>query len=284
MRRQLSAQVWPGSRRRIEVRLAFCGFFLATLFDAGSAGAVRPFVTDDARIVNKGQLETESFTGMTFSKGGRPGYHLGALQGFSPTDWMEIIAGGAGLEYHESRLSVDDLVLQPKFLLHRSFGAIPSLSAAGGWLFPVSGNRQQWNSYAMAHASWFLFTPDESEDPYDNGLAIHVNLGVKSQYDAGQGRYSGKPYWAIGFEAITWTRELRVLGELFNGDPFVFEEKFPAFQTGLRWYKTPDLQFDLVWKAARDVSDEISAEAGTHARQWNHTIQIGVRFLLELFR
>lgn len=96
MRRQLSARVWPGSCRRIAVRLAFCGLFPATLFDAGRAGAVRPFVTDDARIVNKGQLETESFAGMTFSSGGRPGYHLGALQGFSPTDWMEIIAGGAG--------------------------------------------------------------------------------------------------------------------------------------------------------------------------------------------
>lgn len=177
MRRQLSVQVWPGSCRRIEVRLAFCGLFPATLFDAGRAGAVRPFVTDDARIVNKGQLETESFAGMTFSSGGRPGYHLGALQGFSPTDWMEIIAGGAGLEYHESRLSVDDLVLQPKFLLHRPFGIIPSLSVAGGWLFPISGDRQRWNSCAMAHASWFLFTPEASEDPYDNGLAVHVNAG-----------------------------------------------------------------------------------------------------------
>ena len=24
-------------------------------------------------------------------------------------------------------------------------------------------------------------------------------------------------------------------GEIFNGDPFSYEEKFPAFQTGLRW-------------------------------------------------
>jgi len=30
-----------------------------------------------------------------------------------------------------------------------------------------------------------LFTPDSDNDPYDNNLAIHLNLGAKSWYDAG---------------------------------------------------------------------------------------------------
>ncbi len=87
----------------------------------------------------------------------------------------------------------------------------------------------------MAHASWFLFTPEDSTDPYANNLAIHLNLGMKSRYDAGPATYQSKLYWAAGFEVVTSiSRDVRFLGEIFNGDPFSYEEKFPAFQTGFR--------------------------------------------------
>jgi hypothetical protein len=152
------------------------------------AWAVRPFVTDDARIVYQGQLETESWAEIRLRQGLSPGYHFASLQGYSPTDRLEIIAGGIGLDYDERRLTLDDLILQPKYVILRSLDSyIPSISAAAAILGPVSGNRQQWNNYAMFHASWFLFTPPGSTDPYDNGLAIHANLGTKGQYDAGLG-------------------------------------------------------------------------------------------------
>lgn len=51
------------------------------------------------------------------------------------------------------------------------------------------------------------------------------------------------------------TAELRYLGEIFAGDPFTFEEKAPVFQTGFRWYKSPNLQWDLVWRATRGAQD-----------------------------
>ena len=238
---------------------------------AEPAFAVRPFVTDDARVVFKGQLEVENFAQLNMTKGEKPSYQIRSLQGTSVTDRLEIIAGGFGPLYENKQVKPVDLVFQPKYVFYRSLGAIPSLSAAVGQLFPLSGNRQQWNSYAMVHASWFLFTPPESTDPYDNGLAIHLNLGTKSQYDAGlAGRYTTKPYWAAGFEAITFSRDFRVIGEVFAGDPFTFEEDFPVFQTGFRWYKTANFQFDLVWRGVRD-NDERASD----------TIQIGLRFLFD---
>jgi hypothetical protein len=134
----------------------------------------------------------------------------------------------------------------------------------------------------MAHVSWFLFTPQGSPDPYDNGLAIHLNLGTKSLYDAGPGgRYTSKLYWAAGFEAITFTRQVRFLGEIFNGDPFTYSEEFPAYQTGFRWYKTPDVQVDLVWRGVRDGSRATGIE---FAPGWNYTIQVGLRVLFDVFR
>ncbi|MGH8104574.1 MAG: hypothetical protein ACREJQ_08650 [bacterium] len=198
---------------------------------------------------------------------------------------MEIIAGGFGFTYQADQTRPLDMLIQPKYVVYRSFGAIPSISVAAASLFPLSGNRQQWNSYAMAHASWFLFTPDGSTDPYDNDLAIHINLGTKSQYDAGPATYRSKLYWAAAFEVITFTREIRFLGEIFSGDPFSYEEKFPAFQTGFRWYKTPEVQMDFVFRGVRDGSERTTSSSGAEVGPgWNYTIQVGLRVLFDVFR
>jgi hypothetical protein len=257
---------------------------VAIMLMAENAAAVRPFITDDARIVYKGQLETESYAGLVLDHRDKPAFEIRSLQGMSVTDRLEIIAGGFGLNYQDRQARPLDMVFQPKYVINRSFGAIPSVSAAAAILFPLSGNRQQWNSYSMVHVSWFLFTPQTVTDPYDNGLAIHVNLGAKSQYDAGLGgRYTSKVYWAAGFEVITLTRNVRYLGEIFNGDPFTFEEEFPAFQTGFRWYKTPSVQMDFVLRGVRNGAEE--ARPGEDVqRHWSYTVQVGLRVLFDVFR
>ena len=258
----------------------------AAYFCPKDAHAVRPFVTDDARIVYKGQLEIESYSGMTMVKGNKPAIEARSLQGISITDRFEIIAGGFGFTYQNNQARPLDLLIQPKYVLYRSFGAIPSLSVAAASLFPLSGNRQQWDGYAMAHVSWFLFTSKDSPDPYDNDLAIHLNLGTKSRYDAGPATYRSKLYWAAGFEVITpVTREVRFLGEIFSGDPFSFEEKFPAFQTGFRWYKSPTVQMDVVFRGLRNGSLETQASTGAEfSPGWNYTIQAGLRMVFDVFR
>jgi hypothetical protein len=263
--------------------IAGCLAGLVALGQANEASAVRPFVTDDARVVYPGQLEVENFGGITMGRGRTPGFEVRSLQGTSVTDRLELIGGGFGFQYENSKMTPQDLVFQPKYVLYRSFGLVPSVSAAAAVLAPLSGNRQLWNSYNMVHVSWFLFTPQDSTDPYDNGLAIHVNLGTKGQYNAGLGgRWTNKLYWATGFEAITFSRELRVLGEIFNGDPFSFEEEFPAYQVGLRWYKTPNLQWDFVIRGVQDGGIGSGMGAGIETGSgWNYTVQIGLRFVID---
>jgi hypothetical protein len=258
----------------------------AVYFCPEDALAVRPFVTDDARIVYKGQLETESYTGMTMVKGDKPAIEARSLQGVAITDRFEMIAGGFGFTYQDNQARPLDMLIQPKYVLHRSFGAVPSISVAAASLFPLSGNRQHWDGYAMAHVSWFLFTPEDSTDPYDNDLAIHLNIGTKSRYDAGPATYRSKLYWAAGFEVITpVTREVRFLGEIFSGDPFSYEEKFPAFQTGFRWYTSSMVQMDLVFRGLRNGSLETQAPTGAEfSPGWNYTIQAGLRVLFDVFR
>ena len=258
----------------------------AIYFCPEDALAVRPFVTDDARIVYKGQVTTETYGGITMVKGDKPAIEVRTLEGLGITDRFELTAGGLGFTYQDNQARPLDMLIQPKYVLHSSLGAIPSLSVAAASLFPLSGNRQHWDGYAMAHVSWFLFTPDADADPYDNNLALHLNLGMKSRYDAGPATYRSKLYWAAGFEVITpVTREIRFLGEIFNGDPFSFEEKFPAFQTGFRWYKSSTVQLDLVFRGLRSGSLETQAPTGAEfSPGWNYTIQAGLRVLFDVFR
>lgn len=269
------------TRRRVSRNsrtfLAVPLFVLCTVgVDREQAWAVRPFVTDDARITYPGQLETESWIELGTARGQRPEWGLHVLTGTTVSDRLELIAGWTGVSYQDRRIHLDDLVVQPKYLLYRSFGGVPSVSAALGMLVPISGDRQRWNSYAMVHVSWFLDIPEDSTDPYDNGLAIHINLGSKSQYHAGlSGRYTTKPYWGVGFEVKTpISREFRFLGEVFNADPFDFEGEFPAFQTGFRWYKSPNVQWDVAYGGFRSPPRE-------EHRLWNHTFQTGLRVLFE---
>ncbi len=249
---------------------------LTVVFDGQRAWAVRPFVTDDARITYPGQLETESWIELGTARGRKPEWGLHMLTGTTVSDRLEIIAGWTGVSYQDRRIHLDDLVVQPKILLYRSLGVIPSVSAAVGVLAPISGNRQLWNSYAMVHVSWLLDMPEGSTDPYDNGLAIHINLGTKSQYNAGlSGRYTSKPFWGVGFEVKTpISRDFRFLGEVFNADPFHFDDEFPAFQSGFRWYKNQSVQWDVVYGGVR-------SQAGEEHRPWNHTFQIGLRVLFD---
>jgi hypothetical protein len=250
------------------------------VLSANSAEAVRPFITDDARIMEKGQVGIESFAQLELSEGQKPRYGLHSLQSFGLADRLELTAGGIGVEFRDRQFIHDNLILQPKFLLQQSFGPIPSASAAVGLVFPLSGNRQQWDNYAIAHASWFLFAPRDSPDPYgDNRLAIYLNAGMKGRYDAGLGgRHTSKPFWAAGFELATVVPQIRFLAETFNGDPFEFSEEFPAFQTGIRWYKSPSVQMDIAW---RGINADHTGDPRDH---WDYSVQIGLRIVLDVFR
>ncbi len=133
-------------------------------------------------------------------QGNKPAIEARSLQGLGITDRFELTAGGFGFTYQDNHARPLDMLIQPKYVLHSSLGAIPSVSVTAASLFPLSGNRQHWDGYAMAHVSWFLFTPDADTDPYDNNLAIHLNLGMKSRYDAGPATYQSKLYWAAGLK------------------------------------------------------------------------------------
>ena len=60
------------------------------------------------------------------------------MQGLGITDRFELTAGGFGSTYQGSQTRPLDLLIQPKYVLHNSLGAIPSISVAAASLFPLS--------------------------------------------------------------------------------------------------------------------------------------------------
>lgn len=93
----------------MRVRWVQCLGVMALVVATGSlnwtsdAFAVRPFVTDDARIVYKGQLEVESFAGVALANGKSPVVEARSIQGMSLTDRFEVIAGGFGFTYQDGQ-------------------------------------------------------------------------------------------------------------------------------------------------------------------------------------
>lgn len=260
------------------LRLA-CWFAVLLVAQPPVALAVRPFITDDARIAKKGQLEDETFGGPSMIRGEKPTIRIGSLEALSLTPHFELTAGLFGLQYHDGEVRLRDVALQPKVLLYQSFGPIPSVSASAGVLLPASGNEQLWDQYAMMQVSWFLFRPEKERHPYDHWLALHLNAGAKARYRAGSPDYAVKPYWAAGFEIGTLLKDLRFISEAYNGDYFHFEQEFPALSSGFRWYHSDgNFQVDVVWRGVR-----IRGGGHEDERRWEHIVEVGFRFLFSIF-
>lgn len=93
---------------------AWLGFFLI----AEEAKAVRPFVTDDARIAARGQIEGETWLELSRPDGRvLPVYN--ALLNFELLEWLEIgISGGVGFDV-DDRLTFANPGGQAKILFVR---------------------------------------------------------------------------------------------------------------------------------------------------------------------
>ena len=102
---------------RHRAKLLLAAIFTLSFFLSGPANAVRPFVTDDARIADYGQLETESWMEVTHSDkefGDAPGFNT--MIGITPLDWLEVIAGTGGARASNGKWAVANPVIQTKVL------------------------------------------------------------------------------------------------------------------------------------------------------------------------
>jgi len=215
----------------------YCFFFVLVLvavffLTTRPALAVRPFVTDDARVVgfHVGQLESS----VKADKNVVVNLNLFA---FGPTERLELTLGwtdGFPHGRNDARvLSFQGPLVQAKYLfIDTKPNATPGLAAVAGGFPP-------WGSQTFkpdASREFFYIAMTESLGDADRVL-IHGNLGFTSTNS------NTVAYWGIGTQVRIWGG-LNAIFEVFQNDPYA-GDLGGAFQTGFRYIVSDNLQIDM---------------------------------------
>lgn len=179
-----------------------------------TALAARPFITDDARVVEEGHCQLESFAK-------RQSAYAGSELWFLPACSPSFLPPGAEVTLGRNRIEGEhNTIVQAKFLLkelkpnHAGYAA--SAGSFGG------------DPYFNAIASRSLL---------DDRVVVHANLGAIRNSDADRGT------WGVGLEALLaaprWYGILESFGQ--RGDK-------PTAHVGLRFWVIPNrFQIDATY-------------------------------------
>jgi len=244
------------------------GFSLLLAFlPLQAAEAVRPFVTDDARIIDYGQVEMETWTEFSRSPGDSSvAQHI--MAGVTLTDWLEIIAGG-GIGMDQTGLTISNPALQSKILFSPiQDNGLPGLAMATGLTFPVG----QGALYSDATGLFAMGMATSSF--WDEWLLVHLNLGLAGAIEAQ--RFSPRFYWGLGIDAGLVHPDVRLIAEVYAGDPLDAIAAPYAMQTGLRWLYSEHLNFDLTVGLQPEIGS-------SHANAFEVWGQLGIRILWDVF-
>lgn len=253
--------------------LAALACALAGLLAAPEARAIRPFVTDDARVVGDklAQLETWLLVDRHVTE-------HDVLAAIGPTDWLELTAGfthGVVRSGRERGYSVTGPIFQGKALLFPGQdGGLPGVAVAAGVLPPLGHGA--FTPPGFSGFSYLALT----ESLFDEDLLLHANVGLALAEGAWRspGGASAPPVHALvtaglGFQARV-VAGLHGLAEIYHGDPYDVRTDFPAMQAGFRYVFTDEVQVDGTFGSTlTNVKD-----AGGHAQteQW---VTVGLRLV-----
>lgn len=194
------------------------------------AHAVRPFVTDDARVVGKGHVQLE-----TWWRRDDAGLQHWAVAAAGPTDRIELSLGFVHGVANEKKptYSIAGPLFQGKFLVHAAQpNRWPGIAAVFGVIPP-------WGMGGFESDSWTLFSylciTELLFD--DERVAIHGNLGF-----AGTSSTASRFSWGVATE-IRIIGLLHAMGELYSGDPYIAGVSGTT-QFGFRFVFSDHLQLD----------------------------------------
>lgn len=271
---------WP-----VYAGLQCAALILALAFPAAGY-AVRPFVTDDARIVDYGQFEAESWLEVTHAEGAfgdAPGFNT--LIGVTPLDWLEIIAGTGVARSSNDKWAIANPVIQSKVLLTKA-----EADGSPGYAFASGATFDAGQTTLAAGA-----TVDEDINPnyklgdnyYAFGLMtyrllndsqqIHTNFGLRGEHQSGIGLRL-RPYWGVGLDMEVLREDIHAIVEAYAGDPLEYNAPLYAGQFGVRWIYSEYVNVDLTFGAQPTMNTYRQATSSVEV--WG---QIGLRLLFDVF-
>jgi len=212
------------------------------------AFAARPFNTDDARIVDAGGCQIETFVKQQGKLGEREAW---LLPGCNPGGNLELTFGGLNIR-NDAEGRASTLVAQGKTLLK-------PLQTNGYGLATTLGAARQRPFAADPASHWSPFVNLISSISLQNDTTvIHVNAGAQDDRNTGVIRST----WGLGAEILVAPR-LQAIVESYGQ-----KGEKPSQQTGLRYWIVPErVQVDGTLGSQR---------SGQPARNW---ISLGLRLL-----
>jgi len=220
------------------VRAAIPLLAFATSLLPAPAFAARPFVTDDARIVDPGDCQIESFMR---NQRQVDESEIWFVPGCTPGTKTEFSLGGFKLDNADSGTS-STVIAQAKTLLRplaiNGYGLAFTLGVSHQ--NPVDPTpRSQWAPFINIIGSLSL---------HDDAVVVHANIGSLQDRTADRTRHT----WGIGSEIMLTGTRLSAIVEAYHQ-----EGERPGRQVGLRYWIVPNrFQIDGTygWQNANPVN------------------------------
>ncbi len=228
--------------KSIALRALACSLVAAAALAAPrEAHAIRPFITDDARVVGKGHLQLE-----TYWRRDNVSLQHWILPAIGPTDWLELSIGGVhGASHLRERpqqtpsYGIGGPLAQGKFLLRETLpNRLPGIAVAVGGLTPLGRGGFEapgWSGFSYLALTQAFFKEDD--------FLIHANLGFSAV--SAPGLVPAKLTWGVGTQIET-VYDFHLIAEIFSGDPYV-QGAGGAYQAGFRIIFNDHLQLDGTW-------------------------------------
>lgn len=226
---------------------------------------VRPFITDDARVVGARLAQLE-----TWLRTDREAAQQWLLMAYGPTKNLELTVGGVvGLERRGEAggraLSYALPLVQAKFLLREyKPNRAPGLGVVVGTFLPNGRG-----SFKPAGYGTFGFLTVTQSLGHADRVLLHGNVGGNYLHIDGTNQFIRT--WGIGTQVRAY-KGCHVVGEVFSGDPYI-PGTGTAYQIGYRYFFSDRLQIDMT------VGDGIGG-----VRPMPVWFTAGVRVVSERFR
>jgi hypothetical protein len=207
--------------------------FLAESF----ADDVRPFITDDARVVGGALTQLESWSRLD-----RHDFQQWALVAYGPSDWLELTFGGVfGWEIENNRFSYALPLLQAKFLFREyKPNEAPGFGAVVGTFLPFGLGELKppgYGAFGFLTASQCLGDGEQ--------FLFHGNIGASYLHIDGSNEVIAT--WGLGTQ-IRVLGGFHLVGEIFSGDPYIPGVGL-SYQFGFRHFFSDLLQIDATFGA-----------------------------------
>jgi hypothetical protein len=196
---------------------------------------VRPFITDDARVVGFRLFQWESW--FRFDREAGQYWHMFA---YGVHKKIELTAGGVFGYFNSEPEKINFTyalpLIQGKFLFTEyGYKKPPGVGIVCGSFLPGGKGAFVQNDYGA-----FAFATVTQCIGKKENLLIHANIGFNYLYNNARNVFV--PIWGVGAQVRT-LGGMHLVMEYFSGDPYV-PGSGAAYQAGIRHFFSDDLQID----------------------------------------